>query len=67
MDLVKQYIMDFGSEIGACISGEMRLVVLNVLIDNPRKYNMVFEDRGYVIGFRTILFGSTNTRMLATK
>ena len=67
MDLVKQYSMDFGSEIGAWISGEMRLVVLKVLIDNPRKYIMVFQDGGDLIGFRTILCGSANTIMLATK
>ena len=62
MDLVKQYSMDFCSEIGACIRGEMRLVVLNVIIDNPGKYNMVFEDGSDIIGFSTILCGSANIK-----
>lgn len=59
--------MDFGSEIGASIGGEIRLVVLIVLIDNPRKYNMVFEDGGDVTSFRAILCGCANIIMLATK
>ena len=57
MDLVKQYSMDFGSEIGACIIEKMRILVLNVLIDNSGNYNVVFEDGDDVTGFRNHIMG----------